>query len=194
MKFDDVINSILKESQQRFAISYGEEMLHVGDILPKGLLFDMYNRTEKFYGSFIWEITNISKYKHQPVKMPVPPGQRDENIFVKSSNSPWTSVNFVIQNDEGSIDVENIISIECFNISLIGSSPEGGPRIPAFDSTPDKLVYQSNNKNGTKTCWINVVDYNRAYSVVQDIEIVSEREMTIATHKDHNELVDLIGL
>ena len=198
MKFDDIINKILKESQQQFAIYYDNEVIRVGDILPKGLLFDKHNTFDKFYMNLTWQIADISRHKDQPVKIPTVPGLPEGHNFVKSKDSLWAPVNYVIQNNEGgSIDAKNIINIECFIISLLepdGSSPSGTKSYPS-GSEPHKLVYQANNKNGTRTSWINVIDYgSKQTSVVQDMEIVTEKEMTIASHKDHNELVDLIDL
>jgi hypothetical protein len=59
------------------------------------------------------------------------------------------------------------------------------------------VVHQSENVDGTHTTWYNPMN-GTGSSLTVDFEIVNkqdhERKTTIAAHKDHNELVDLIDL
>jgi hypothetical protein len=198
MEFDRLVESILKESnndKKIFVIIYNDIVISQGDDIPIDSFLNKHmSGPLKIQGEPIsWELGRVSLTETQPEILTFNGGRK--SVCIPDHFNKGTYLSIIRDNDiRGKIDVDKMIKVASYNVEL-------QPRtdLPHITNalTSKWVVHQSDNEDGTRTTWYNTM-HGSGSSLVVDFEIADkqeyERETTIASHKDHNELVDLIDL
>jgi hypothetical protein len=191
MVFDRLIESILKEGSNKdvFAIVYNDKLINVGDDIPLDSLLGKHMsgplrmRDEPVF----WTLGRLRLRDVQPEILTFPGNRKIVVIPDGFNKGTYHSV-------IGKIEADKMIRVTSYHLELV---PRTDKAHAANVLTSGWVVHQSDNEDGTHTTWYNPMN-GTGSSLTVDFEIVNkqdhERKTTIAAHKDHNELVDLIDL
>ena len=202
MQFNKLINILLNEdTNKEYGILFKDELYLKGNDVPGDVIFNNPFLSSRGYREQaapgvlgvikLWKLSSIRKQPRQPDILPMPPGHKpNKTVFIQVYGPEKNKIPAsVINNDiiNGTIDIDNINNVTSYNVEFT---------FIKVGSSTSFVVYQSNNKDGTHTTWINPEGLSRP-SVVQDFQIVDKNEhqknLTIQAHK-HNDLIDMIDL
>ena len=186
MQFNKLINSILKESTEH-GIYYKGQMINVGDEVPiEAMIGDLAGGLTMGGKDITWVVDSIRHTSRQPIIAPAPGRIPDRSVY----NTNGFGKRYSIIN--GAIDIDNIDTVESYNVTLRDSS---SPLSVTW------VIHQSKNKDGYYTTWYNSRSAADAAwsntrsaagpSIVLDFQIIDEKSFTVQAHKD-SDLIDMI--
>ena len=174
MQFNKLINSILKESTEH-GIYYKGQMINVGDEVPiEAMIGDLAGGLTMGGKDITWVVDSIRHTSRQPIIAPAPGRIPDRSVY----NTNGFGKRYSIIN--GAIDIDNIDTVESYNVTLRDSS---SPLSVTW------VIHQSKNKDGYYTTWYN--GRGGMKTTVLDFHIVDEKDFTKQAHKD-SDLIDMI--
>jgi len=198
MKFDDIIKSLLLENDNEIALEFKGSLIRVGDegyledILGKQwvdwLIEDYKNSYDSHYFATKWEPLLRGKWELYGIS---------DNLSKDSGRAGagyhWSALLGPNVTDK----IKDALSKSTIRTHSITLNPVLETKTLHHSGTYiSEILYQATLEDGNVITWYN---HEQTSVFLNDMEIIPslkeyERKTTIASHKDHNELVDLIDL
>ena len=205
MRFDDIIKSLLVEDNNEIALICKDKLIKIGDT---GLLKDIISDP-------LYDI-DVEDYKRaynptvfETVWKPLLSGSWElQSIYSRDLRMPAESAReiYLPGVSEDVVERLSVNIIKEYKVRLIPVLTAETLSHPGRGGTYF-LIYQTRDRDGEVVTW----NISSAKSVIRTVGVIPnrtiflddvrvttlkeyERETTIASHKDHNELVDLIDL